>query len=162
MGFFFIELILLTILYLVLYFRGRSGFETLMISIGAGKRRSEDISDPALPVAPELKYSIDALTKLGFSRLGEVQVKIPGGRTAGSRIFISKNKKVFAELTEGRIVLFASVFPDDAVVETGFPVGENIHSADFRSHTVTTDMEQAYTASTEADRSLPKNPWGAA
>lgn len=144
MGFFFIELILLTILYLILYNRGKSGFETLLISFGAGKRRSEDISAQELPVPPELKYAIETLAKLGFSRLGEVQVKIPGGRTAGSRLFMSKNKKVFAELTESRIVLFNSVFPDDAVVETGFPVGENFNSRNFQSHTITTDIEQAY------------------
>jgi hypothetical protein len=144
MGFFFIELILLTILYLILYNRGKSGFETLQISFGAGKRRSEDVSARELPVPPESKYAIDALSKMGFSRLGEVQVKIPGGRTAGSRIFVSKNKKVFAELTESRIVLFNSVFPDDAVMETGFPVGENFNSKNFRSHTVTADIGQAY------------------
>ena len=52
MGFFFIELILLTILYLILYNRGKSGFETLQISFGAGKRRSEDVSAQELPVPP--------------------------------------------------------------------------------------------------------------
>jgi hypothetical protein len=144
MGFFFIELILLTILYLILYNRGKAGFVTLLISFGAGKRRSEDISGQELPVPPELKHAVDALDKLGFSRLGEVQVKIPGGRSAESRIFISKDKRVFAELTESRIVLFTTVFPDDGVVETGVPVGENFTTRNFRSHTITTDIEQAY------------------
>jgi hypothetical protein len=144
MGFFFMELILLTILFLILYNRGKAGFVTLLISFGAGKRRSEDISAQELPVPPELKHAVDSLAKLGFSRLGEVQVKIPGGQSAGSRIFISKDKRVFAELTEGRIVLFTTVFPDDAVVETGFPVGENFRTKNFQSRTITTDLEQAY------------------
>ncbi|MGB7537684.1 MAG: hypothetical protein WBM17_04025 [Anaerolineales bacterium] len=144
MGFFFIELILLTILYLILYNRGKAGFVTLLISFGAGKRRSENVSNEDLPVAPELKHAVDSLSKLGFSRLGEVRVKIPGGQSAGSRLFISKDKRVFAELTESRILLFTTVFPDDGVVETGFPVGENFNTRNFQSHTVTTDIEQAY------------------
>jgi hypothetical protein len=144
MGFFFMELIILVILYLILYNRGRAGFLTLLISFGAGKRRSEDISGEELPVPPELKHAVETLSKLGFSRLGEVRVKIPGGQSAGSRIFISKDKRVFAEVTESRIVLFTTVFTDDGVVETGFPVGENFNTRKFQSHTVTADIEQAY------------------
>ncbi|GEM_PF-4652830 len=143
MGFFFMEIIILVILYLILYNRGKAGFLTLRISFGAGKRRSEDISAQELPVPPELKHAISALSDLGYSRLGEVQVKIPGGQTARSRIYVSADKRIFTELTESRIALFASVFRDDAVVETGFPVGENFNTKNFRSHTVSTDIEKA-------------------
>ncbi|MBN2084550.1 MAG: hypothetical protein JW748_04945 [Anaerolineales bacterium] len=138
------EIIILVILYLILCNRGKAGFVTLRISFGAGGRRSQDISAQELPVPPELKHLVGALADLGFSRLGEVQVKIPGGQTALSRIYVSADKRIFAELTESRIVLFTSVFPDDTVVETGFPVGENFNTKVFRSHTVTTGIEQAH------------------
>ena len=145
MGFFFMGIIIFTVLFLILWNRGKAGMATLSISFGAKKRRTVDISDQLSPLQPEWKPAVDTLSTLGFSRLGEVQVKIPGGQTAKSRMFISADKKVFAELTEteSNIVVFTSVFPDDAVVETGFPVGENIETAGFRSHTITTDLEKA-------------------
>jgi hypothetical protein len=144
MGYFFIGLILLTVLYLILWNRGKDGFVTLRVSFGAKKRRSKDVSDQEYPIPPELSHAIGVLTKLKFKPLGGVQVPIPGGRIAGSRIFLSAKKTVFAELTDSNIVLFISVFPDDAVVETGFPVGERITTRDFRSHTITSGLEQAH------------------
>jgi hypothetical protein len=144
MGFFFGELILLVILFLILYNRGRDGIQTLRISFGAGKRRSADVSGEDHPVPPELAHSLGVLGELGFLRLGEVQVMLPGGQIALSRIHVSADRTIFAELTEGRIVLLTSVFADDAVVETGFPVGESFDGKKFRSHTVTSDLQAAH------------------
>jgi hypothetical protein len=144
MIYFFIELLILIGLFLILWNRGRVGWTILLISLGARKRRSEDVSDKKPAPMPELEPTIAALSALGFTRLGEVQVKIPGGQTAGSRVFISSDKTVFAELTETQVVVFTTVFTDDAVLETGFPVGETIETRNFRSHTVTTGLEKAY------------------
>jgi hypothetical protein len=143
MGIYFFELLVIVILLIVLWNRGRGGIDTLLIRFGAAKRRSMDVSGQEIPVPPELKYTIEALAKLGFKRLGEVQVELPGKRTSFSRLFVSKDQKVFVDLAESRILLFTSVFKDDAVVETGFPVGENISGKNFQSHTVTTGMEPA-------------------
>jgi hypothetical protein len=144
MGYFFIGLLLLAVMYAVIWTRGRDGWLTLRIALGAGRRRAEDVSAREAPVPPELKHHISVLEGLGFERLGEVEVKIPGARAAGSRLFLSADRRTFAELTDAQIVLFVSVFPDDAVVETGFPVGENINARNFRSHTVTAGLEQAH------------------
>lgn len=144
MIYFFIELLFLVVLFLVLWNRGKAGWITLMISFGAGKRRSEDVSERKSLIPPELSPMVETLSRIGFTRLGEVQVKIPGRQTMGSRILISTDKTVFAELTETQIVVFTTVFADDAVVETGFPVGERIQTRNFRSHTITTDLEAAY------------------
>lgn len=105
-----------------------------------------DISDPPQPLPAEYQPAVDALSKLGFSRLGETRVKITGVQTVKSRIFISADKLVFAELTEIKIQnwIFTTVYSDDAVLETGFPCGEKIETAFFRSHTITTDLEKAY------------------
>lgn len=144
MGFFFGELIILVILYLILYNRGKDGIQTLRISFGAGKRRSTDVSGEPHPVPPELTHVLGELGELGFTRLGEVQVMLPGGQTALSRIHVSADRTILAELTEGRIVLFTSVFADDAVVETGFPAGESFDGQAFRSHTVVSDLQKAH------------------
>jgi hypothetical protein len=143
MGVFFIELLLIVILSAVLWNRGREGIDTLLIALGAKNRRSEDVSDPPVPVPPELKFTVESLGKLGFQRLGEVQVALPRNRTSFSRLFVSKDRKIFADLNESRIVLFTSVFKDDAVAETGWPVGENFSRPDFLSRTVTTGLEDA-------------------
>lgn len=156
MGIFFIELLIIVVLSVVLWNRGREGVETLRIALGARSRRSEDVSDPPVPVPPELKFTVESLLKLGFRRLGEVQVALPGNRTSFSRLLVSKDQKIFADLSESRIILYASVFKDDAVAETGWPVGENFSTGDFESRTVTTDLEQAYRRQKERTAELAK------
>jgi hypothetical protein len=145
MGFFFIGLLIISICFVVLSNRGRAGWETIRISTGAKKRRSTDISGEAAALPPELKFPVETLTQLGFSRLGELQVAVPGGGAVRSRIYISVEKRIIAELAEtGNLAVFYSVFPDNAVVETGHPIGENFDARDFRSHTVVGGLEQAY------------------
>jgi len=145
MGFFFVGMLILVVYFLVLWNRGRAGWETLQISLGAKKRRSADVSAEGAPLPPELKLYVEELTRLGFERLGEVQVAVPGGMAVKSRIYASSDRTVFAELAEtGGLAVFYTVHPDDAVVETGFPLGENIHTRYFRSHTILGGLEQAY------------------
>jgi hypothetical protein len=146
MGIFFFEILIWLVLALILWNRGRAGMETLAISFGAGKRRATDVSDPEAPLPPELKSHVSILSELGFSRLGEVKVALPGGQAVKSRIFLSEDGTVFAELAETQrgLVVFTTVFPDEAVMETGFPVGENIATRNFRSHTITKDLGRAY------------------
>jgi hypothetical protein len=146
MIYFFIEILILIGWLWCVWIPGRAGIVSLLISSGAKKRRPVYISDPPQPVPAEYQAAVDELTNLGFSRLGETLVKIPSIRPTISRIFISADKLVFAELTEIKIKnsIFTTVYSDDAVVETGFPFGENIETAFFRSHTITTDLEKAY------------------
>src|SRR4030042_621562 len=143
---FFIEILILIGWLWCLWIPGKAGIISLLISSGAGKRRPMDISDSPQPLPVEYQTTVDALSNLGFSRLGETLVKIAGVQTVKSRIYISADNLVFAELTEVKMIIwiFTTVYSDDAAVETGFPCGENIETAGFRSHTITTDLEKAY------------------
>lgn len=143
---FFIEILILIGWLWCLWIPGRAGIISLLISSGAGKRRPVDISDRPEPLPAFYQPTVDALSKLGFSRLGEALVKIPGVQTVKSRIYVSADNRIIAELTEIKMIIwiFTAMYSDDAAVETGFPCGENIETADFRSHTITADLEKAY------------------
>lgn len=51
-----------------------------------------------------------------------------------------------AEVVESDLgaLLLSTTYHDEAVVETAYPTGERIRTADFRSYTVTTSVQDAY------------------
>jgi hypothetical protein len=146
MGIIPVQLLFIIFFLLVLFGRGRIGISTLIISLGAKNRRAVDISDPPAPLPAEYQPAVHALSKLGFRRLGETSVTVSGVQAVKSRVFVSADNVVLAELTEIKMPIWTltTAYPDDAAVETGFPCGENIETADFRSHTITADLGKAY------------------
>ena len=137
---------LLIVAYLILFIQGRNGIVILLISLGEKKRRLENISHLKLYPPDKLQATIDTLTKLGFSRLGETRIKISGVKTLDSWVFVSSDKFTTTDLGETipNLVFFNSAFIDNAMVETGFPYGENIETPHFRSRVITSNIEDAY------------------
>jgi len=133
---------------------------------GAATRRSFDASTLALQPPPDLQPNLSTLMRLGFRRLGEAQLDVPGYRavqltaTAQPRIvgertdhhtifvFVDADGTVMAEtgVVPGAPILVSlnSVYPDGTVVETMYPRGESIHDADFHSGHNTHSLERAY------------------
>jgi hypothetical protein len=143
---FVIVIFLLILAYLILVIQGRVGIIILRISSGTKKRRPENISHLQLPPPAELQTRIDILSKLGFSRLGETRIEIPSVKSSNSWVFVSSDKTIQTDLGETvpDMVIFNTTYNDKAVVETGFPFGENIETPYFRSHTIISSIENAY------------------
>ncbi len=133
---------------------------------GSSTRRPFDASDAGLQPPPELMPYLSTLMRLGFHRLGEAQLDIPGVRavtltaTGEPRIvgdqttrhtifvFVDGDGTVVAETgVVPRAPLLASlnsIYPDGSVVETMYPRGETIDDKDFHSGHSKHSLERAY------------------
>jgi hypothetical protein len=138
-------IILLFAASITLILMGSLGARTLSLSFETRKGRPVDISHLQRPPAIPLRKTVEALIKMGFNRLGEARIKL-SSQSFGVWVFASSDKLTYAELVEEApgLVLFNTTYKGDAFVETGFPVGENIETHCYRSHTITSNIEKAY------------------
>lgn len=114
---------------------------------GARARRPRDATGQAGLLPAELGRWHDELRALGFSRLGETGIDVPGQRsTHYSWVMIDETGTVEVELVGGQgvppLLGFVSTFGDGAAVQTMLPLGETIRREDFVS-TVEKDSVQA-------------------
>jgi hypothetical protein len=103
---------------------------------GARQRRPRDATGQAGLLPAELGKWHDELRALGFSRLGEVAIDLPGeGRPHYSWVLVDESGTVEVELvTAGAPLLsFVTTFGDGAAVQTMLPRGESIRRDDFAS-----------------------------
>lgn len=125
---------------------GWHGWRTVRVCRGVPKHRPVDITYQRIPPSPQTKPIIEALSKLNFKRLGETLVKLE--KSSGTAwILTNPQATVVAEVVEstpGAMLLFSTTYADEAVVETGYPTGEHIETASFRSHTIATSVQDAY------------------
>jgi hypothetical protein len=134
------------ILVVLLVFSGATGSLGLLIYLGVPKRRPTDASNLNLSPPSNTQATVGKLIELGFRRLGETYTQMPLAMSPGPTwIFVDQNMTTQAEIVEITPgTFFTTVFEDGAVVETGFPQGEDITRVDFISQTVTTSVEDAY------------------
>lgn len=133
---------------------------------GSNTRRPFDASDLGLQPTADLAPTISALMRLGFRRLGEAQLDLPGFRaveltatgqpqvsgTATDRhtvfVMVDADGTVMAETghVPGAPIMVSlnSAFADGTVVETMYPRGESIHDDDFHSGHNTRSLDRAY------------------
>jgi hypothetical protein len=128
-------------------------FKMLQIYLGVTKRQAVDVTheNRPFPTTP-LDPTRATLTALGFHRLGEYQVtNMPGHPVNTTWVFIDADGTVFAEAVvlparDMPLIQFASVFNDNATIETSYPIGENFDMPMYRSRKVTTTIGEAYRA----------------
>jgi hypothetical protein len=137
---------LLIAAYFIFLVKGIAGINSLIIALGVAKRRPIDISHLSIQPSIKLQSTMDHLVKLGFSQVGIIRVKISSIQNLDAWILISLDRAVQAELTEitPNAAGFTTVYDDHAFLETGFPYGENIEWPDYRSHTIASNIEDAY------------------
>jgi hypothetical protein len=137
---------LLLCMYIVLGATTLTNILSLWNILGVKNRRGQDISHLNLPPIPELAPIVGTLEKIGFQRLGEFEVVMPLNQVGREWIFTSADYLTCAEAvsTNNGMILFTSTYRDGAVLETGYPMGENISTPDFQSHTITSGIQQAY------------------
>ena len=142
---------------------------------GASTRRPFDSSDAGIQPPERVVAMIAELMRLGFRRLGEAQLDLPGMRSveltatgqpgvAGAAVnrhtvfvMVDADGTVIAETGEVPhapiLVSLNSAYSDGSVVETMYPRGESIHDADFHSGHNTESLDRAYSDQrTEMDR----------
>lgn len=131
----------------LLGFSAYAGWRALRIYLGVRKRECT-ISDQPVPPTPSVQPIVARLAALGFQRVGETATQLPGRTRPGiTWVLADADGQIHAEVVEhgpGALTCFTSTYGDDAVVETGYPLGEHIESADFRSYAVRDSLEAAY------------------
>ena len=141
-------------------------WRTVTVYSGVNRRRPFDSSNLGLQPTGELGEVVEALRRLGFERLGEAQLDVPGVRavelTASGHPRVSGSPvdrhTVFVMVDSGRTVVgevsqvphnrpqvsLNSIFGDASVVETMYPRGESIHDHDLHSGHNTRSLDRAY------------------
>jgi hypothetical protein len=134
------------ILVVVLVFTGVTGGLGVLIYLGAQTRKPRDASNLNLKFPQSAQATVDRLVALGFQRLGETYTQMPLAISPGPTwILVDGQRATQAEIVEiNPGTFYTSVFADGAVIETGFPQGENIITTNFISQTVTTSIEDAF------------------
>lgn len=132
---------------LLTLFFGWLGWRIVQTYIGVSRRRPVDISLLRTPPSPQIQPIVDTLAKLGFERLGETRTKLPFGEPGITWLLTDPQTTVVAEVVESdpnAMLLFSTAYDDNAVVETAYPTGERIKTANFRSYPITTSAQDAY------------------
>lgn len=119
----------------------------LRIYWGAPERRSRDVSAEGRLSPESITAFVAALDLLGFRRLGETAVDLPGLSDATTWYFTSPDETTVAEVAAVGYGLldFSTVYADDSTVYTSFPVGENLDRPGFRSRRNAEGIGAAYT-----------------
>jgi hypothetical protein len=143
---------------------------------GSNTRRPFDVSSAGLQPPAELMPMLSGLMRLGFKRVGEAGIVLPGTQsvqlsaTGSPRIdgqarahhtifvMVDADGTVVAETGQVPgvpiIVSLNSIFADGTVVETMYPRGESIHDPDFHSGHNSHSLDQAYD-----DQRVEMNRW---
>ena len=111
---------------------GWRGWMGLRVVLGAKNRRSIDVSAWNLPPPARAHENIASLAAIGFARLGEAQVQLPGRKAANLWVIVDSDRVVQAEVAYG-MVSFSTYFQEDVLVVTDYPSGEHIEQARYLS-----------------------------
>ncbi len=118
-------------------------------STAARTRRVVDASDLELPPPLPIQPIAADLVALGFRRLGEAGQPELAAQVGPAQIWYFVDKPgtscagVFSVGTRSQVVVY-SWFDDRAVIVTAYPHGEHIDAPDFRFHTVSSSVVDAY------------------
>lgn len=127
---------------------GWHGFKSVLIFLSMRGREIEDVSHLRIPPADNIQETVEKIIHLGFKRLGEAHTRLPLATSPSTTwVFVDEQGTTHAEVVDhghSPMVLFSSNYQDGAVLETGFPLGENIDTSIFRSYTVSTNVKEAY------------------
>lgn len=138
----------------------------LLVYRDAPSRRPFDASSLGLRPPPHIEPLMGGLVRLGFRRLGEAQIVLPGssagvpfGRSrAAVFVLVDGDGTVVAEMTDlpgiKPVVSLSSAFADGTVVETMYPIGESIDDGDFHSGHNRQSLDAAYD-----DQRVQMNRW---
>jgi hypothetical protein len=109
----------------------------------------QDISHQETPPPAAANAIIVTLAGLGFRRLGEVSVSLPGTRPATLWLYTEPERGIHAEvgvIGPVPMVVFITLFGEHAVIETAYPRGTMLEQPGFVAQVVSTSVRDAYEA----------------
>lgn len=129
---------------------GPPAWQAWQILAGVRKRRLADAGPLAIPPPPAVAERLEELWALGFSRIGERSVRLPGTPVRYEWDVGEESAEAFAVVvplgTVRTIVGFYSSFDDSTWVQTNFPRGSVVDRPGFQASFVTTSLTEALAA----------------
>jgi hypothetical protein len=127
----------------------------LAIYRGASQRRRRNVSDEHRAPSPSVAPLVAALVMLGFRRLGEVELAMPATGALGAlrSQSVRHTAWVLADGPETTLAEVVDVLPmfsletwlaDDTIIQTTYPLGEDIDMPGLRATHVDTSPADAY------------------
>lgn len=139
----FLRLLFYGIIALMIVLLAARSLRNLRMILGIPKRMPTDVSQLAIPPSALALNSIMYLQSIGFQRLGEAQVNLPGRKPVAYYILVNPDRTIQAEVADS-LVSFSTHFGEKTLVVTDCPKGENINTPAYQSHTITTNLGDAY------------------
>jgi hypothetical protein len=126
---------------------GPSAWRVWRIYSGTRARRQQDAAGTAPLPSPAVADRIERLTSLGFARLGETFVDLPGAGRRFAWQFVDDTNTVYAAIVPtgpvGALTVLYSAWPDGTWLSTMHPIGETEDEPDFVVQTVASDLDSA-------------------
>ena len=119
------------------------------IYMGIGRRRLQDGSSIAPPPPAPVAAIAARLGAIGFQRIGERTLVLPGGKRRFEWDLIDESSTTYVAIVPlggiGRMVCY-SAFGDGAFVETAYPMGTQMRRPDLVANVVASSPEDAVVA----------------
>jgi hypothetical protein len=117
---------------------------------GVKTRRLADAGPLAIPPPEPVGLRLDELAALGFSRIGERFIQLPGTPIRHEWVVGEESGEAFVVLVPstviGTLVAFYSSFADSTWVQTNFPRGSVVDQPTFHASFVNTSLTEALAA----------------
>jgi hypothetical protein len=133
------------------------------IFAGSKTRRLADAGPLEIPAPAPVAAVLDELRSLGFHRIGERTLVLPGGRRLFEWLWADDTGYTYVAVVPSRILSGAlaacyTAFADWSWLQTNFPRGETIDRRDYTARAVTTSVTDAVGAHrAEAGRLVPSH-----
>ena len=144
-----LDLLVLVLLIAVLIVILPRTWAIVRIYAGIGRRRLQDGSAIAPPPPAPVAAIAARLGAIGFQRIGERTLVLPGGQRRFEWDLIDEPSTTYVAIVPlggiGRMVCY-SAFGDGAFVETAYPMGTPVRRPDLVANVVASSPEDAVTA----------------
>jgi hypothetical protein len=137
-------------LLILLYLTARLVSGIINLQIRPNILWTKDVTSEAIPRPKEFESVAESLRPLGVEYLGVLHSQIRAATEPQANwIFVSSDREVYAEVLFNNalhpvLVSFNTLFPDQAMISTRYPFGENVVTPHFMSRFASQSIENAW------------------
>lgn len=128
---------------------GPPAWRSWRILVGVRSRRMADAGPQPVPPPPIVAELLDQLAALGFARIGERWLQLPGTPVRYEWVVGEPSGEVYACILPSVLGVFAacySSFPDGTWIQTSYPRGAMVERPQLHASFVTTSIADAVAA----------------
>lgn len=128
---------------------GPPAWRSWRILVGVRSRRLADAGPEPVPPPPVVAELLDQLTALGFSRIGERWLQLPGTPIRYEWVVGEPSGEIYVCVLPSVLGAFAacySSFPDGTWIQTNYPRGAAVEQPQLHASFVTTSIADALAA----------------